>query len=422
VVRLVYRAGTTPGAVAPPYGYRMSGLATWRLAARAHPLLVDAILAAVIYVAILMAPARPEEEPERIPLTTGVVVAATVMCAALVFRRRWPLPVLGVTATAVIAALLWSGSRPAFVIAVGVAAYTVATRTDRATAWVAGTITAVACAIIAVLASEEPWHDPGNLIFIAWIGMAVAAGDAVRSRRAYVAVLEERARRAEQSREEEARRRVVEERLRIARELHDVVAHHIALVNVQAGVAGHLLRERPDQAEEALTHVRRASRAILDELGAMLSVLRQSDESDSPTEPAPSLARLDALIESFATAGLTVDWTLSGRPRPLPAAVDLAAYRIVQESLTNAHKHGGAAARVKVGYTADQLVIEVRDNGVSSGDTGSDGTGLGILGMRERAIAAGGELRAGPRPEGGFQVYARLPLPSSTRGDGEESR
>ncbi|GAA4735946.1 two-component sensor histidine kinase [Phytohabitans rumicis] len=384
-----------------------------RQAARAHPLAVDGALAAVLYALSLLAPMRGDERPERVSLSLGLVVAATVVCAALVFRRRWPLLVLAVTTTTVVVMMMTIQARAAFVAGVIIAAYTVATRTDRATAWIAGTACALAFGVAAAVGSDEPWYDPGNLIFVVWVGMAVAAGDAVRSRRAYVAVLEERARRAEQSREGEARRRVAEERLRIARELHDVVAHHIALVNVQAGVASHVLRDRPDQAEEALTHVRRASGAVLDELGAMLSVLRQSGESDSPTEPAPSLDRLDALVGSFTAAGLTVDWTLSGRPRPLPAAVDLAAYRIVQESLTNVHKHsGGAAARVTVGYAADGLVIDVRDDG-RSGAVVPNGTGHGILGMRERAAAAGGELRAGPRPEGGFRVYARLPLPST---------
>jgi signal transduction histidine kinase len=394
----------------------MGGVTRWRDAARAHPLAFDGALAALIYVASLVAPVRGDDRPERVTLSLGLVVAATVVCGALVFRRRWPVLVLAVTTTAVVITMVTVEARAAFVGGVIIAAYTVATRTGRATAWIAGMASALAFGVAAAASSDEPWYDPGNLIFVLWVGMAVAGGDAVRSRRAYVAVLEERARRAEQSREEEARRRVAEERLRIARELHDVVAHHIAMVNVQAGVAGHVLRDRPDQAEEALAHVRRASRSILDELGAMLSVLRQSGESDSPTEPAPSLDHLDALIDSFTAAGLAVDWTLSGRPRLLPAAVDLAAYRIVQESLTNVHKHGGgAAARVTVSYAADGLTVVVRDDG--TGTAGPNGTGHGILGMRERAAAAGGELRAGPRPEGGFQVYARLPLPST-----EESR
>jgi signal transduction histidine kinase len=246
---------------------------------------------------------------------------------------------------------------------------------------------------------------------VAWVCLAAAAGDAVRSRRAYVAAVEERARRAEESREVEARRRVVEERLRIARELHDVVAHHIAMISVQAGVATHVLRAQPDAAAQALAHIRQASRTVLEELSVMLSVMRQSSESSAPTEPAPSLERLDELVGTFHTAGLAVEFELSGQPRALPPTVDLTAYRVVQESLTNVHKHGGGArARVEVGFAPDQLRIDIRNVGGKVAAT-PNGTGHGLLGMRERATAVGGSLSAGPTDAGEFRVRAVLPLP-----------
>ncbi|MBO0518169.1 histidine kinase dimerization/phosphoacceptor domain-containing protein, partial [Streptomyces beijiangensis] len=165
----------------------------------------------------------------------------------------------------------------------------------------------------AVLFGPGPWYAQENLGILAWTGLAAAAGEAVRSRRAFIDAMRERAERAERTREEEARRRVAGERMRIARALHDVVAHHIALVNVQAGVASRVMDQRPDQAKQALAHVREASRHALDELQTTVGLLRQSGESTAPTEPAPGLEVLDELVEGFVRAGLTVD--VEGEPR-----------------------------------------------------------------------------------------------------------
>ncbi|WP_039906696.1 sensor histidine kinase [Micromonospora lupini] len=391
----------------------MGRFARWRLVARAHPTISDVLLAGALFVFSLL-PVDPPGGPSRAPLTGGAVLIALVGCAALTLRRRRPLPVLAVVTSAVVTALLTDQARGPFVISVAIAAYTVATLTDRRTAALAGGVSALVVGLAATATLGVAWLDPAVVVLLLWFGVAVAAGDAVRSRRAYVAVLEERARRAEQTREEEARRRVAEERLRIARELHDVVAHHIALISVQAGVAGHLLRDQPDAAEEALGHVRAASRTVLDELATLLGVLRQTDEPGGETEPVPSLNRLDALVEGFA-AGQPVRWTLAGQPRPLPSAVDVAAYRIIQESLTNAHKHApGARVAVRLRYDPEGVTIEVRDDGTdpASADPGATpGSGLGLIGMRERAETVGGTFTAGPRPDGGFAVRAVLPAP-----------
>ncbi|MDG4800336.1 sensor histidine kinase [Micromonospora sp. WMMD980] len=387
----------------------MGRLARWRRAAREHPIAVDALLAALLFVVSLL-PVNPPGGPPRDPLTVGAVLLALVGSAALALRRRFPLPVLALVTVTAATALLVQQARGPFVLTVALAAYTVAARTDRRTAVAAGAVSGLLLGGCAVVALGVGWWDPAVVVLLLWFGVAVAAGDAVRSRRAYVAVLEERARRAERTREEEARRRVAEERLRIARELHDVVAHHIALINVQAGVAGHLLRERPAAAEEALGHVRSAARTVLDELTTLLGLLRRG-EPDAPTEPAPGLGRLDALVDGFA-AGQPVRWTLTGRPRPLPSAVDVAAYRIIQESLTNAHRHApGATVLVGVAYTATGVVVEVRDDGPGPSGPAEPGTGLGLLGMRERAEAVGGALRTGRGPGGGFLVRAELPAP-----------
>lgn len=176
-------------------------------------------------------------------------------------------------------------------------------------------------------------------------------------------------------------------------------------------MAGHLLREQPAAADEALGHVRAAARTVLQELATLLGVLRRDDEPESSTEPAPSLARLDALIDGFA-AGQPVRWTIAGRPRPVPSAVDVAAYRIVQESLTNAHRHApGAAVTVVLRYTTAGLIVEVGDDGGDGADVETPKTGFGLVGMRERAEAVGGTFAAGPGRAGGFLVRAELPAP-----------
>jgi signal transduction histidine kinase len=213
--------------------------------------------------------------------------------------------------------------------------------------------------------------------------------------------------------EEQARRAVDAERLRIARELHDVVAHTMATINVQAGVAAHVIDQQPDEAREALSAIKAASGEALRELRGILNVLRQADDPD-PIAPAPRLAQLGGLIDGTTRAGVTTTLVVNGRADPLPPTVDVAAYRIVQESLTNALRHAGpTTATVTLSYLRDALVVQVVDSGRGSrGYAGSPGGGHGIAGMRERAEATGGTLEAGPRPEGGFRVQARLPLAS----------
>jgi signal transduction histidine kinase len=239
--------------------------------------------------------------------------------------------------------------------------------------------------------------------------------EAVRARRAYVAELRDRAERAERTREEEARRRVHEERMRIARELHDVVSHTIGVISVQAGVAAHLLRRKPDKAAESLEAIRQASDEALGELHAMLGVLRDDGDGRPPLAPAPGLAELDTLVAQAGKAGVEVRVTVEGEPRRLPSAVDLAAYRVVQESLTNVVRHARASrAEVTVTHGERCVEVEVVDDGrgppPGHGSSNGAGSGQGILGMRERARAIGGTLEAGPRPGGGFRVRASLPV------------
>jgi signal transduction histidine kinase len=225
--------------------------------------------------------------------------------------------------------------------------------------------------------------------------------------------------RAEQERaaEEQQRRQASDERLRIARELHDVLGHHLSLINVQAGVGLHLIDERPEQARAALSAIKQASSEALREVRSVLAALRPEAEA-APRAPAPGLADVPDLV---AGAGLPVDLTIEGTPEDLPPEVDRAAYRIVQEALTNVRRHAGpdATATLVVGYRPDRLDVQVSDDGIGvpvshdgavSHDS-ADGAepGNGIAGMRERATALGGTLHAGPRDDGGFEVVARLP-------------
>ena len=248
---------------------------------------------------------------------------------------------------------------------------------------------------------------PSDLGVIPALAVVATAGQAVRVRRAQKAMLEE-------NREHDAWLRVHSERLRIARDLHDAVGHQVALISVQAGAMGYLLDTDPVKARESLAHIQQASEAALEELRLAVGLLRQPGDSE-PTDPAGGLGRLDELIGSFAATGLNVTCDVTGQARPLPEAVDLTAYRVIQESLTNTAKHAaGASASVRLAFRPGMLALAVEDDGpgASGNDLiGNSPAGHGLIGMRERAAAVGGWVSAGPRGGGGFQVLAELPLP-----------
>jgi signal transduction histidine kinase len=345
---------------------------------------------------------------------------------ALLVRRRWPLGVLAAALACGLAYAARTYPEGPSQLAVYPALWTVAMTHSRRTAWLAATWAALAVAGAELFLYGDTMFEGEPLYAAVTVFAAVWWAEGVRARRAYVAELRDRAELAERTREEEARRRVDEERMRIARELHDVVSHTIGVISVQAGVAAHLLHRRPDKAAASLTAIRQASDDALGELHAMLGVLREGGDEDggrAPLTPAPGLGELDALVAQAARAGVEVTVSLEGEPRRLPPAVDLAAYRVVQESLTNVVRHAGASrAQVAIRHTDGRLVVEVTDdgNGVESAvgrqPTDSDrqgrSAGHGILGMRERARALGGSLAAGPRPGGGFRVQASLPVSS----------
>ncbi|WP_306318603.1 MULTISPECIES: sensor histidine kinase [unclassified Streptomyces] len=248
---------------------------------------------------------------------------------------------------------------------------------------------------------------------LAWV-----LGDSLRTRRAYLAQLEERADRLEKEREAQSKVAVAAERARIARELHDVVAHNVSVMVVQADGAAYVLDQAPDQAKKALETISGTGRQALAEMRRLLGVLRTGEHEEAGEYvPQPDVEQIEELVEQVRTSGLPVDFKVEGTPRPLPSGVELTAYRIVQEALTNTRKHGGpnAGASVRLVYFDDGLGLLVEDDGKGAPhelyeDGGADGRGHGLIGMRERVGMVGGTLDAGPRPGGGFRISALLPL------------
>ena len=339
----------------------------------------------------------------------GYALVAAAVCP-LVVRRIWPAWTLAFTAAATSVYLgLHYPYGPIF-FAPGIALYTVAAAWGWRRSAAAGA-PAVATIALAQLIGTAPVQVPVEIVHLAsyqaWLlGLPFAAGLVMR-------VWRESGRR---DREEAGRRLAYEERLQVAREVHDVVGHGLAVINMQAGVALHVLGRHPEQAGEALKAIKQTSKDALEDLRATLALFRQPDSANGARRPAPGLDQLDSLVATMADSGLSVEVQVTGGRVKLPAAVDLAAYRILQESLTNVLRHAGSAsATVRVDYRTDQVGLEVRDRGRGRGARDVRDGGHGIVGMRERATAVGGSLDAGPRPDVGFQVRAVLPLSGTAR-------
>ncbi|WP_433130444.1 sensor histidine kinase [Micromonospora sp. CA-240977] len=381
---------------------RWDGQRGWRAAA------ADAVLAlALLGFGQLATGLAGDNQPGSRPVDTVTRLLIAVAALALLFRRRVPVTTLALVGVATAAYLALGYPYGPILLTFLVAVYTVAVRLPVRPA-------ALACGgAFVVLLTHVFWSRgpaPGwaeVLPASAWVAVPFAVGVVVRVNREVAA--RSRAEEA-RGRAEEARRRADEERLRIAQEVHDVVGHGLAAISMQAEIALHLLPKRPEQAETALTAISRTSREALDELRVTLGAVRQGAER----EPVPGLARLPALRDRLAGAGLAVEVRVVGAPRDLPAALDLAAYRVVQEALTNVLRHAGVAnAQVTVDYRADEVTIEVTDRGTGATAAGTgladDESGHGLAGMRERVTALGGWLTTGPHAGGGFRVYARLP-------------
>ncbi|MEU1099680.1 sensor histidine kinase [Streptomyces tibetensis] len=341
-----------------------------------------------------------------------------VACLVLLKHRTHPRTAVVVAGTCTVAAVaLGYLVTPLLLAPVMAALYWLAALTDRWPTRIHGLYTLLAVTLAAVFSGSM---NHVSLLLrtigpIFWLMLPLAAGKMTQLRRAYLQSLQARAEHAERTREEEARLRVTEERVRIARELHDVVAHHMALANAQAGTAAHLALTSPEQSRKILTDLTGTTSSALRELKATLGLLRDNDDAPgSPgLEPSPGLARLPELVSACESAGLEVTVTTEGEPQPLSPGVDLTAYRIVQEALTNVTKHATAeTAHVLLAYTGSRLLITVTNDGPSEPAV-ARGRGFGVMGMRERALSIGGELCAGPRPQGGFEVTTALPLQPS---------
>jgi signal transduction histidine kinase len=330
----------------------------------------------------------------------------------LLLRLRYPALVTVATVVCGVAFPMVAPHMVIFNAASVVALFTLATLGDRRLTWGAGV-----AAVVGLSISSALWL-PGHLLNIRtllpanYIVIAVAVGDAARSRRIVLIQAQERAEQAERTREEEARHRVQEERVRIARDLHDVVAHHITLVNAQAGVAYHLFRHNPEKAHQALADIRETSRTALDELRSTVGLLRQDNDPPPSLQPAPAFELLDDLLTSFRATGFDLRITRQGVQRPLGGGADLAAYRIAQEALTNVSKHS-TSPQADISVTYEDTVLRLSISNPAQGGHRGGGSGHGLIGMRERAEAAGGTFDARARADGCFVVTVTLPLRST---------
>ncbi|MCK2214101.1 histidine kinase [Actinomadura sp. ATCC 31491] len=393
----------------------MSYLERWR------PIAQDGLLAGVVAV-LLAVNAIAARNPTVLDL--AAVLAGSL---GLVWWRRAPLVALSVSTACMLVYAVHAVPGPPAAFPVLVSVFAAVRYGHRLPAALAGAVFlgAYLSAALATVTDRPAFETvQGTTLLLGWFLAAGVTGTVTRHRQAYLEQAEQRAAEAERTREEVARRRAGEERLRIARELHDSLTHSISVIKVQAGVAVHLARKRGEEVPAALLAIQEASGDAMRELRATLEVLRDEPatapppeatagdaEDEPPADPAPSgLDRLDDLVQRARSIGLPTTVTVEGDRRALPPEVDRAAYRIVQEALTNVSRHaGGAAAEVRVEYAPAELVVQVDDDGAASADA-PPVPGTGLLGMRERVTALGGRLRTEPRPEGGFTVRAELPL------------
>jgi signal transduction histidine kinase len=405
--------GTSSGGAVPPLGPtrpRQGPFTRW-------PRASDALLAVIVFlleVVGILGRAADEAGTFDLSMLGDVTMVTYLLLAvssiALLWRRDRPLAVL---ATTLIASLVWdvSGLAGGASLAIFISLYGVGRYVDDQRT----TLVAVAAAMGLALA-DDIVEGEDVTVMVASVAVVAAAwyvGRRVRGRGAYLALLEERAEYLEREQVAEAQRAVDEERTRIARELHDLVAHRVSMITVQAGAAQTVALSDPERAIRAMEAVEEAGREALDELRQVLGVLR-SDDDRKGLAPMHGFAEIPGLVEDMRDAGMDVSLSSTGDPCDLPAKLDLASYRIAQEALTNVLKHAGPDSEAEVRLSTDDgmLTIEVTDRG--SGDTTMPGSGNGLIGMRERAALLGGTFEAGPRPGGGFRISARLPIDRST--------
>jgi len=335
---------------------------------------------------------------------------AALACLTLFRARQHPRATVVVTAAcAVTTGALGFLLTPLLLAPVMVALYWLAVSTNTRTTWWYGSISSVSIVGIAVGTDIDATVALRVIGPALWLALPLVLGSRARLREAYLDAVQARADHAERTREEEARLRVTEERIRIARDLHDVVAHHMAVANAQAGTAAHLLETDAALTKQILADLQTTTSSAMLELRDTVGVLRQGETDAGSLEPAPGLEQLPGLLEACKSAGLTVHFRTAGDPRELPPGVDLTAYRIIQEALTNATKHSASpTASLTIRYTSDRLTITVRNDADPGHRTDTHHRGYGILGMSERARAVGGDLRI--TEDDGFEVMTSLPL------------
>jgi len=425
---------------------------------RLPPTVADGLLAALVTVVALPqllfgSPVFGELGIQFRPTNVLAVLLVLAETVPLTWRRRAPVTVLAVGCCASMATLLAGFRLTSADLALIVGLYTVAAHSPRPKAWIAGLgVAALAIAQEAIVQAKyghTTWQD--YLLLVVEVGMTWFFGELQRRRRDYTGKLEQlnRLLEARQSVARElikrrTRQALAEERGRIARELHDVIAHSVSVMVVQAGAARRIAQTDPEQARGAMASIEENGRQALTEMRRLVGMLRKGEAAGgtgpetADLAPQPSLLEVETLVEQAREAGLRVDLEIEGEPRPLPAAVDLSAYRIVQEALTNVRKHAGrATARVRLRYGDDDLEVRVDDDGrgqaapsrqpqpQNDADRDADGerdARHGLIGMRERVALFGGDLRVGPRPGGGFRVAARLPLLEAATRERERGR
>jgi signal transduction histidine kinase len=388
---------------------------------RAEPrVLADAGLGICVAVALLAAAfagVGPPAVATSRPLDAGAVVLAATVAAAIAVRRRYPVSALVVLNVVPLAWFLGAYPGRLITLAPLIGGYTVAA----CRGWRWGLAGAVLTALLQIVAIRVVLADTETVGVVPITALLAAtagsAGAAVGYYRAVLAATRAQLAREAQTREERARRLAVEERLRIARELHDVFGHTMATISVQAGVGLHVIDQRPGQAREALATIKKICDDGLTDVKTILGILRadtpEEERFEQPRAPRGGLDQLTELLDTAEAGGLRVELNVDGHPRPLPAPVDLAAYRIIQEALTNVLRHAEAnTVRLVLTHEPSRLLIRIRDDGPAH-STAEERCGHGIDGMRERAHALSGRLTAGPHPEGGFEVCAELPVPSA---------
>lgn len=364
------------------------------------------LLAVVSLIAVLPMAQASRREPD-----VWFVALTLLMTLPIAYRRTAPDFVMMTTGAATVAYYLLGYPDTLAAIGTLIALYSVAAHGNRKIAVQALIGTAIGLSVSVLVT------DPGNFTLQVLVsnyiiyGTAWVIGDNVRTRRAYTHELEARAERLEQERETKSREAIIDERRRIAREMHDVVAHSVSVMVVQAGAARRILDSKPSQARDALSSIETTGRQALAEMRRLTGVLRREEHADKT--PQPGLSYLEKLIEQTREAGLPVEVTVQGQPYELPQGADLSAFRIVQEALTNSLKHAGPShATVCITYSSSKLELRVTDDGRGAAERLSNGSmdGHGLVGMRERVAMFGGELKTGPLPGGGYEVKATLPL------------